>query len=133
MFDSGGMRVGRDQAQQRKSAIEKANEWTAEQATRLGIEPREILDAVRRGWLSGIIQHLPASWVGEISGPPDCYDAYGKLREQIKTAQVLPIRNKAPAPYNWSQPLAHGNHHNKSQPSEPGETAMEAAFRQAAE
>ena len=117
----------------RVAAVAKADAWTAEQAERLGVTNAEVLDAVKRGWLSGMIQHLPASRVGEFYGPPDCSDAYGKLREQIKTAQVLPIRNKAPVPYNWCQPLAHGNHHNKSQPSEPGETAMAAAFKQAAE
>ncbi len=83
MFDSGGMRVGRDQEATRKEAIARANEWTVRQAERLGVMYAEVLDAVKRGWLSGMIEHLPASRVGEISGPPDCSDAYGKLREQI--------------------------------------------------
>ena len=74
-----------------------------------------------------MIEHLPASRVDEISGPPDCSDAYGKMREQIKTAPVLPIRNKAPVSYNWGQPLAHGVHEPR------GDTAMAEAFKQAAE
>ncbi len=82
---------------------------------------------MKRGWLSGMIQHLPASRVGEFSGPPDCSGAYGKLREQIRTAEVKPVRNKAPVPYNWSQSLAHGVHRTE-QSQEPGETAMASAF-----
>ena len=88
-------KLGKDQRVARVAAVARANEWTTRQAERLGVTNAEVLDVVKRGWLSGMIQHLPASRVGEISGPPDCSDAYGKLREQIKTAQVLPIRNKA--------------------------------------
>ena len=96
-----GAKMGKDQRAAQKAMVAKANEWTAKQAERLGVMYAEVLDAVKRGWLSGIIEHLPASRVGEISGPPDCSDAYGKLREQIKTAEVRPIQRKPPPPRIW--------------------------------
>ena len=44
--------MGKDQRAARVAAVARANEWTAKQGERLGVTNAEVLDAVKRGWLS---------------------------------------------------------------------------------
>ena len=68
MFEREGMRVGRDQEQARKAAVEHADAWVAGQAARLQTTPAMILDAVRRGWLPEQIEGVTSKYALE-DGP----------------------------------------------------------------
>ena len=47
MYDRDSQTLRRDEEQLRQSAVVKAERWTAGQATRLGMTPEVILEAVR--------------------------------------------------------------------------------------
>ncbi len=68
MYDGGSVRVGRDQEQVRKAAVEHADAWTRGQCIRLGTSPAVILDAVRRGWLPENIVEVTSKYALE-DGP----------------------------------------------------------------
>lgn len=44
--------LDRKQNNAKKQYLDRADEWTADQATRLGVGPKDILDAIGRGWTS---------------------------------------------------------------------------------
>lgn len=112
--------VGHDQA----DAVTKAEAWTAEQAERLGVTPREILDTVARGWLPPDIKLAKTKYhlEGENNG-------LAVFRAQIRNAPIRPIKRKPPKPSNWDiGTVRHGE-----QVAAPENTATADAFKQAAE
>ena len=68
MYDGGGVRVGRDQEQARKAALNSGERWTLAQAARLQTSPAVILDAVRWGWLPEQIEGVTSKYALE-DGP----------------------------------------------------------------
>ena len=69
MFEREGMRVGRDQEAARKAAVQKGDAWTLGQAARLEVMPKEILAAVRRGWLPENIESVSSKYHLEDNPP----------------------------------------------------------------
>ncbi len=63
--DRGSQQRGKESAALQAEAVAKAGRWTAAQATRLGMTPKEILEAVCRGWLP---PEEGCVWMAEIMG-----------------------------------------------------------------
>ncbi len=103
-----GMRLGQDQEQARKAAVAKADAWTLGQAARLEVMPKEILEAVRRGWLPENIAAARTKYALE-DDPPQLQGVDHWVDEEIDRKARAKARRATE------------------------ETAMSAAFRMAAE
>ena len=95
-----------------------------QRAARLGMTPKEILEAVCRGWLPPDIEQATSKYYLEGTN-----NGLAVFRAQIRNAVVRPIKRKPPEPLNWGTTMArHGE-----QVVAPENTAMADAFKQAAE
>ena len=75
----------------RLAAVEKAKQWRADQAARLGLDEKDISDAVRRGWPGDWIADLLAVDVALLSGPPLPPETIAA----VKIAQDTPVEDIA--------------------------------------
>ena len=108
----------------RESAVDKANAWTAEQATRLGVAPAELLQAITgRGWLPEQIEALPIARVDDLTDVPLCRELADTIA-RIASAPILPVPMSERAMHALQRSSGHRS-------ERKGSTAMETAFARA--
>ena len=132
--DRGSQTRGKESAALQAEAVEKAGRWTAAQAARLDMTPKEILAAVTRGWLPPDIEAVESKYYLE-----GVNNGLAVFQAQVRNAPVMPIRSAydTRSSKRKSRPARDSSRNSWKQtygPVEPrGPTAMTEAFKQAAE